>query len=301
MSYLFGMSQLELEEMAKILEASGTYRVIRKLGQRSVINPPDQTPLKTGLFVDVETTGLDSSKDEIIELAMVPFTYSDDGRIFEIKGAFQQLQQPKKPVPPEITTLTGITDEMVRGQNIDRAEVEALVGEADLIIAHNAGFDRRFLERFSQSFAIKPWACSMSQIDWRAEGYEGAKLSYLANEAGFFYDRHRAVNDCLAAIELLALRLPRSQSLTLYQLLERANRPTWRIWAENAPFDFKDILKARGYRWADGTAGPKAWYTDIADEKLNDELKYLRSEIYQREINLNKKKITALERFSVRA
>ncbi len=287
--------------MAKILEASGSYRVIRKLEQRTHFNVPDTSPQRVGLFVDVETTGLDSFKDEIIELAMVPFTYADDGRIFEIKGAFQQLQQPRNPIPKEITTLTGITDEMVRGQSINRAEVEEMVGRADIILAHNANFDRRFLERFSPTFSLKPWGCSMSQIDWRSEGYEGAKLSYLAAEAGFFYDRHRAVNDCLAAIELLALNLPKSKVPSLSQLLKCAEAPTWRIWAENSPFDLKDLLKARGYRWSDGTMGPKAWYIDVTDEKLNDELTYLRKEIYQREINLNKKKITALERFSVRA
>jgi DNA polymerase-3 subunit epsilon len=79
-----------------------------------------------------------------------------------------------------------------------------------LVVAHNAAFDRRFLERFSEVFRTKPWACSMSQVDWAAEGHEGVKLAWLAAGAGFFYDRHRAVNDCAAAIELLATDLPRS-------------------------------------------------------------------------------------------
>ena len=47
---------------------------------------------------------------------MVPFTYALDGRIFEIHEAFQKLRDPGRPIPPEITAITGITDEMVAGQ-----------------------------------------------------------------------------------------------------------------------------------------------------------------------------------------
>ncbi len=70
--------------------------------------------------------------------------------------------------------------------------------DAVLVIAHNAGFDRRFLEKLAPGFALKAWACSQSQIDWEGEGIEGTRLSYLVAGAGYFYDKHRAVNDCLA-------------------------------------------------------------------------------------------------------
>jgi DNA polymerase-3 subunit epsilon len=254
------------------------------------------------LFVDVETTGLDPAKDEIIELAMVPFTFGLDGRIFEIRDAFQKLRQPEKPIPPEITALTGITNEMVAGQSIDPAEVAAFAGGAALIVAHHAAFDRRFVERLSDVFTTKPWACSMSQIDWSAEGFEGTKLAYLAMGAGFFYERHRAVHDCIAAIELLAAPLPKTRVPAMSRLLERARRPSWRIWAENSPFDLKDVLKVRGYRWnGEGNPNPRAWYIDVDDDMREQELLYLRTEIYQREVELLVRRLTAYERFSDRS
>lgn len=209
--------------MAKALDASGQYRVLRRLPSRLVIEQPDGSEMRQGLFLDVETTGLDPVNDEIIELAMVPFTYGLDGRIFQIREAFQKFRQPSTPIPPAITALTGITDEMVAGQVIDPVEVGAFASDAALVIAHNAAFDRRFAERLSDVFANKPWACSMTQIDWGNEGYEGTKLVYLAMGAGFFYDRHRAANDCTAAIELLASRLPKSGVPAMRHLLERAN------------------------------------------------------------------------------
>lgn len=292
----------DLEAMARALDASGQYRVLRRLLQRTLVTTPDGSETRLGLFIDVETTGLDPTNDEIIELAMVPFTYSLDGRIFEIRPSFQQLRQPERPIPAEVIALTGITNEMVAGRSIDAGIVTAVVSDADLVLAHNAAFDRRFAERFFASFAAKPWACSMTQVDWLAEGFEGTKLPYLAMGAGFFYERHRASNDCIAAIELLAMTLPRSGGPALAQLLDKARRPSWRIWAENSPFEVKGTLKARGYRWSgDATSKPRTWYIDVDEDSKDAELSYLSNDVYGRPINLPVQQITAFERFSDRS
>jgi DNA polymerase-3 subunit epsilon len=202
----------------------------------------------------------------------------------------------------QITAITGIDDAMVAGHRIDPAEVAHFAAPASLVVAHNAAFDRRFLERLCETFSTKPWGCSMSQIDWAAEGYEGTKLAYLANGAGFFYDRHRAAQDCLAAIELLARVQPRSGRTGLVQLLERARKPSLRIWAENAPFDLKDVLKARGYRWnGEGTGAPRAWYIDVDDGASDAEVAFLKTEIYRGEIALLVRRIDAYDRFSDRS
>lgn len=146
-----------LEALAVQLNASGNYRVLRRLLPRTVVTAADGTPTRTGLFVDVETTGLDHQKDEVIELAMVPFTYSLNGRIFEIHDAYQRFQEPSAPISAAITMITGITDEMVAGRKIDAEEVASFANGAALVIAHNAAFDRRFAERLSDVFITKPW------------------------------------------------------------------------------------------------------------------------------------------------
>ncbi|MNQ89582.1 DNA polymerase III subunit epsilon [compost metagenome] len=190
---------------------------------------------------------------------------------------------------------------MVAGASINVRDVEVVVDAAALIIAHNAAFDRRFLERFSSVFAAKPWACSMVEMDWRAEGYEGVKLSYLASQAGFFYDCHRATEDCLAGIELLARPLDKGGRTALFHLLEKARTSSWRIWAEAAPFEFKDRLKARGYRWNPGDGGtPRAWYIDRAKPDLEAELNFLREEIYGGDVDPLVRRIDAFDRYSDR-
>lgn len=290
------------EEMAALLVATGDYRVLRKLTPRRLVNEPDDSPAKRALFVDVETTGLSPENDEIIELAMVPFTYSVDGRIFEVQDPFQGLQEPSKPIPPEITRITGIDQSMVEGQKLDLEGVNRLVENADIIIAHNAGFDRKFCERLSPAFKEKPWGCSATQIDWRAENFEGSRLGYLVACAGYFYDRHRALNDCYAAIELLATRLPVSGRLALDALLEQARAISWRIWAIQAPFDLKDHLKRRGYKWSSGENGTRrAWFIDVSVEKREAEIDFLRTEIYRHDPPIEVERIDAFDRFSERA
>ncbi|SJM62642.1 DNA polymerase III epsilon subunit [Brevundimonas diminuta 3F5N] len=296
-----GVNTLSLEAMAEQLEQSGEYRVLRKLSPGLVVEASDGGPVRRGLYVDVETTGLDPEKDEIIELAMVPFTYGSDGRITEVGEAFEGLRQPAEPIPAHITAITGIDDTMVAGRSIDSEEVARFAGQADLIIAHNAAFDRRFLERFCPVFVTKPWACSMTQIDWGDEGHEGVKLAYLAMGVGFFYDGHRAVHDCAAGIALLASKLPRSGERALARLLERARAPTWRIWAEGAPFDLKDVLKARGYRWnAEGLGGPKAWFTDVSEADKAEELDFLARDIGLGDREPLVRRVSAYDRFSER-
>ncbi len=289
----------DLEKMAAALNASGYYHVLRHLDLCPIAEVPAGAALRTALYVDTETTGIDPKQHEIIELAMVPFRYeTGSGRICHIGQAFQGYRQPKEPIPAQITALTGITGEMVAGKKIDPADLAPLIGEASIVIAHNAAFDRQFLELFCADFTAKPWACSMSQVDWAAQGYEGTKLAYLAMECGFFYDRHGALADCMAGIKLLSTELPKSGGYAMAALLAQARLPSWRIWAKGAPFEQKDALKARGYRW-DGAG--KVWHIDVMEAAKDEELAFLHSAVYQRQIDIPTRKISAIDRFSERA
>jgi DNA polymerase-3 subunit epsilon len=291
----------ELEAMAEALEASGRYRILRRLQPRSIFEGFDGSETRLGIFLDLETTGLNPLRDEIIEFAMVPFTYGLDGRIFETHEPFARLREPSIPIPPEVTALTGIDAATVKGQSIDAAEVMAFAAPATLIIAHNAAFDRRFAERFSEVFVAKPWACSMTEVNWSAEGFESRKLSYLANAHGFYFDGHRAIDDCHAAIEVLARPLRSSGRTAFAAMLGRARRSLWRIWAENSPYDQKDQLKARGYRWnGEANGAPRAWYVDVSDDQRDAEILFLRENIYRSDIKLPIREMTAYNRYSDR-
>jgi DNA polymerase-3 subunit epsilon len=181
--------------------------------------------------------------------------------------------------------------------------VSAFLADVVLVIAHEARFDRPFCETLLPVFAAKYWACSNSGVDWRARGHRGAKLTYLLNDFGYFYDGHRALDDCRAVLEVLAGASPGATDPAFAELLTNARKASVRIWAEGAPFEHKDALRARGYRWSDGSNGSRrAWWTDVGEDAVDAEVSYLRGTVFEGQaVELPMKRITGLDRFSSRA
>jgi DNA polymerase-3 subunit epsilon len=149
--------------MAEALAKSVDYRVLRRLIPRTTFSPSIGQSARTGVLLDVETTGLDHRKDEVIELGMVKFDYLPDGRIAGLRDVFSSFNESSGSIPPEITALTGITDEMVAGQRIDETAVSSFVDDAVIVIAHNASFDRKFAGRCWPIFQRKAWGCSATE------------------------------------------------------------------------------------------------------------------------------------------
>jgi DNA polymerase-3 subunit epsilon len=293
---------LSLAEMAAALGRSQDYRVLRRLKPRPISTAPTDQTVKTAILLDVETTGLDVQKDEVIELGMLKFDYVGDGRIVGVRDVFSSFNEPSIPIPAEVTALTGITEETVAGHRIDASAVESFVRDSVITIAHNSAFDRKFAERFWPVFEHKAWGCSATEVEWRQHGFAGAQLGYLLNGAGFFHQAHRAVDDCHALLEILAVDLPSAGAPALALLLEQARRKTIRVWAEQSPFDLKGALKRRGYRWNDGSDGrPRSWYIDVSETAVDDEIAFLKTEIYLSEIVPRLQTLTAFTRFSARA
>lgn len=289
-------------DLAAILEKSPNYRVLRRLMPRTERTAGDAPSVKTGILLDVETTGLDTARHEVIELGMVKFAYLSDGTITGIVDVFSALNQPSTPIPPDISELTGITDATVAGHRIDPDAVAAFAADSVIVVAHNAHFDRKFAERYWPVFQHKAWGCSATEVEWRKHGFDGSRLGYLLAGVGLFHQAHRAVDDCHALLEVLASELPGAGRSALAVLLERARRKTSRIWAEQSPFDLKDELKKRGYRWSDGADGrPKSWYTDVDEQEAADEIDFLRKAIYLRDVDPRVQSVSAFNRFSARA
>ena len=155
----------------------------------------------------------------------------------------------------EITALTGITDEMIAGRSIDPEAVEAFIADAAIVIGHNSRFDRPIAENDWPVFKGVDWACSLDEIPWRENGFEGTTLAYLLADAGLFADAHHASGDCCALLHILSSPFGAEGRSALATLLANARQATIRLFVVDSPLDRKDLLKARGYRWSNWTNG----------------------------------------------
>ena len=285
------MDSTEIEKSIRSLEMFGNYRVTKRFKKVDSYNNDSENIDKQlkliGVFVDVETTDSSAERDKVIELALVPFEYTPDGKIYRVLDSYVEFQDSGIPVPQFITELTGITDEMVKGKSFDFAKVNALIESASIIIAHHAEFDKKFVEKIFPLFKNKLWGCTVAHIKWRKENISSTKLEYLAYTYGVFYSAHRAEIDSLIGVHILAQTLPISNKLALKVLLENAVSKYVKIWALKSPFETKDLLKARGYKWSDGSNSKfKSWYKIIKEELKEEEFEFLYSEIYRERINL---------------
>lgn len=199
----------DVTALAAQLESHDDYRVLRRLVPTERFVPESSAhQLRHALVVDVETTGTDKPSDVIIELGIVRFTYDAlTGQPVQVLAAESMLEDPGRPIPAEIVALTGITDDMVRGKRIDEGRVLTLLDGVGIVFAHNAGFDRPFVERRLPAFKDVHWGCTQRDIDWRALGVGSHGLKVLVyKHLGAFFDGHRAVDDCRATLALLATR-----------------------------------------------------------------------------------------------
>lgn len=234
-----------------------------------------QGPVRHVVLVDVETTGTDPLTDEVIDIAVVTVEVDARGEITGIVNKGEALRDPGIPIPEAITRLTGLTDDDVCGKIVDLDGLERVLARAEVRIAHNCKFDMSFLEELMPGLAGSAWACSANDFDWVEAGFDGRKLGHVLMQTGYFNDAHRAMADVVSLLHLLAHRLDDGRTV-IAVLLENAERTSVRLDALGAPFDKRNALKARGYRW-DSTA--RVWWIEVAQDEVDDEAAWIRREI----------------------
>lgn len=261
----------------RVIDRSDDFRLLRRLEM-----PAGDTGVgikagsAVGIAIDTETTGL-GPEDRIIELAVRRFRFDAEGIITAIDEPFSWLEDPGRPLDPDVAKLTGLADADLAGRVIDETKALDLLRSAEFVVAHNAGFDRKVLESRLPEAKGLAWACSCAEVDWRGAGFDGGRsLGWLLSQIGYFHGAHRAGDDVDALIALLRHDMP-AGGTALAEMLASARAPTWCFRAVGAAFDDKDALKTRGYRW-DGEA--RCWWREVGDDARASEAQWLDEHIY---------------------
>lgn len=186
--------------------------------QDVAVNEKGQSLSDTYVVFDLETTGFSSVKDKIIEIGAVKVV---DGRITE---RFSTFVNPRRPIPFEITQLTGISDQMV----LDAPDIESVlpdflefVGDA-VFVAHNAGFDVGFVEQNCRYQDIMPDFTSVDTVAMARillPTLSKFKLNIVANALHISLEsHHRAVDDAGATAEIFVKFIEMLRERGIYTL-----------------------------------------------------------------------------------
>jgi DNA polymerase-3 subunit epsilon len=183
------------------------------------------TPLRDTTFcvVDLETTGGSATADAITEIGAVKV------RGGEVLGEFGTLVDPERGIPPQVVSLTGITERMVTGAPTIDVALPAFLEFAagSVVVAHNSGFDVGFLrancERLQYAWP-KPTVLCTVKLARRVLSREEAPSCRLSALAALFGARttptHRALDDAKATVDVLHALLERVGNLGVHSLEE---------------------------------------------------------------------------------
>lgn len=112
---------------------------------------------------DVETTGLDASRERVVELSAVRF------RLEAEQATFDELIDPGRPIPPAAARVNGITDELVRGKPVAGPVLGRFLefAEGAVLMAHNAEFDVEFVVHEAARAAMAlPYAAVLDTVEF---------------------------------------------------------------------------------------------------------------------------------------
>lgn len=212
------------------------------------------------LALDVETSGLDPTKDRILELGWCLYDV-DRKDVILSGGAYVAGVE----VSPEIQKITGIRPEWPSLFGHPLASLVETVGliacHADALVAHNAPFDRAFLTAAGLTREDGRWIDTLTDLPLNGEP-DSRKLRYLALDRGLMPSLpHRAQFDAVLTAQLLG-------TFDFDAVLDRATSPN-RIVRALVSYDDREKAKALGFKWQqiEGVTKifPKTWVKRVKD------------------------------------
>ena len=179
--------------------------------------------------LDTETTGL-AADDEPVSVAVILLDVSGKkgDNIIEI-ASYYGLREPTVSIHPEAQRVHGLSMEALRGQSLDIRSLRKILDSADLLVAHNAKFDRRMLGKVVPEVVHAEWACSIYTLkaDWAKIAGGRRSLDSLCECLGLERPApHNALTDCRALISVLMTRAGTKRASTrMARLIRNAWAP----------------------------------------------------------------------------
>ena len=220
----------------------------------------ESATVRTLLIIDTETTGLDPQLDHCLEVGVI---------LFDVPSR-QVLAQHSFLLPVEANAAEAINRIPAAATNLPQpwrpalSYLQSLLDTADVLVAHNAAFDRQWFGRGHLPATDKPWLCSMEEMRWPAERLLRSRPSVrdlaLAYEIPV-WAAHRALTDCIYLAEVFR------RCDELEQLVERGLEPRQLMRAQ-VSYDDRHLARDAGFRWNEPVKG--AWARRLSEREARD-------------------------------
>jgi DNA polymerase-3 subunit epsilon len=171
-------------------------------------------------IVDIETTGGNAARDRITEIAI----FLHDGE--KVVDEFCSLINPECSIPPFISRLTGINDEMVANapKFYEVAKEIVQITDGAVFVAHNANFDYNFIRESYRSLGFnftRDHLCTVGLSRKIIPGFRSYSLGNLCNSLNIsITDRHRAKGDAFATVKLFEILLQKNNDHTFSNFIK---------------------------------------------------------------------------------
>ena len=220
----------------------------------------ESAAVRTLLIIDTETTGLDPQLDHCLEVGVI---------LFDVPSR-QVLAQQSFLLPVEANAAEAINRIPAASTNLPQpwrpalSYLQSLLDAADVLVAHNAAFDRQWFGRGHLPATDKPWLCSMEDMRWPAERLLRSRPSVrdlaLAYEIPV-WAAHRALTDCIYLAEVFR------RCDELEQLVLRGLEPRQLMRAQ-VSYDDRHLARDAGFRWNEPVKG--AWARRLSEREARD-------------------------------
>lgn len=209
--------------------------------------------MKRALIIDTETDGLDPTVNRALEVGCI---------LYDLVAAtplvsFASLIEANANAAEHVNRIPPAALSKASSPQWVWKQVEDLMRDAQVILAHRAEFDRAFVPK--QFADALPWVCTKSDMQWPKQTRPDPALVALAleHDLGVAY-AHRALADC----DLISRLLTRSTELgsNLVDMIRHGMRPKARFQAL-VSYDDREKAKTAGFQWDGAT---KTWWRTMA-------------------------------------
>ena len=222
-------------------------------------SPPSVVP-RTLLILDTETTGLEPENHCCVEVGAILFDVQSRAVLAQqsfLLPAETNAAEPINRIPAAVTRLPQPWKEGL-------CWFQNLLGAADVLVAHNAAFDRQWFGRGELPAVTQPWLCSMEDMRWPADRQLRSRPSVrdLALAYGVpVWAAHRALTDCIYLAEVFA------RCEDLEQQLLQGLEPRQLVRAK-VSYDDRQLARDAGFRWNDPIKG--AWARRMSEREIQE-------------------------------